>query len=71
MATLTRTVVSNLEHSTYVSVDSSPVVPECITRYGAGTRVEVRKLRGDSYAVQPIEGDPLRIFGEETWRRAV
>jgi hypothetical protein len=71
MATITRTVMSGLEHSAYVSVDSKPVVPECITRFGSGTRVEIRKLRGAAYAVQALEGDLLRVFGEETWRSAV
>ena len=67
MATITRTVMSSLEHSTYVSVDSQHVVPECITRFSPGTRVEVRPLRGGSYAVQALAGDPLRVFGEENW----
>lgn len=71
MATLTRTVMNSIEHSTYVSVDSRAVVPECITRFSPGTRVEIRALRGGAYAVQPQEGDPLRVFGEETWRAAV
>lgn len=62
--------MSGLTHSTYVSIDNKAVVPECITRYGVGTRVELRALRGGSYAVQPIEGDSMRIFGEETWRPA-
>ncbi len=60
--------MSGLEHSTYVSIDSVPVVPECISRFSSGTRVEVRKLRGSSYAVQAVEGDMLRVFGEETWK---
>lgn len=71
MATITRTVMSSLEHSTYVSVDSQAVVPECITRFSPGTRVEVRPLRGGLFAVQPQAGDPLRVFGEETWRATV
>lgn len=71
MATITRTVMSSLEHSTYVSVDSRPVVPECITRFSPGTRVEIRVLRGGTYAVQPQAGDPLRVFGEEVWHAAV
>lgn len=71
MATHTRTVLSDTMHSTYVSVDSRHVVPECITRFSRGTRVEVRELRSGKFAVQPLEGDPLRIFGEETWCVAV
>jgi len=71
MATITRTVMNSSEHSTYVSVDSRPVVPECITRFSPGIRVEVRTLRGGSFAVIPVEGDLLRIFGEEIWRAAV
>ena len=71
MATITRTVMSSTDHSTYVSIDSRPVVPECITRFSPGTRVEIRALRGGSYAVQPQVGDPLRVFGEEIWRCAV
>lgn len=71
MATITRTVMSGIEHTTYVSVDSVPVVPACITRYGAGTRVEVRKVRGKTYAVQAVSNDPLRVFGEETWHATV
>ena len=71
MATITRTVMSGIEHLSYVSLDGIPVVPVCITRYGSGTRVEVRKLKGNTYAVQPLVSDPLRIFGEETWQAAV
>lgn len=71
MAMITRTVMSSLEHSAYVSVDSQPVVPECITRFSPGTRVEVRALKGGGYAVQALPGDPLRVFGEENWRTLV
>lgn len=71
MALITRTVVSSPEHSTYVTVDSVPVIPECITRFDPGTRVEVRKVRGNQYAVIPVEGNSLRVFGEELWRAAV
>lgn len=71
MATITRTVMNSPQHSTYVSVDSRPVVPECITRFSPGTRVEIRALRGGIYAVQPQSDDPLRVFGEEIWRPAV
>ena len=71
MATITRTVMSGIEHSTYVTVDNIPVVPECITRFSPGTRVELRPLKNGRFAVQPIEGDTLRVFGEESWRLAV
>lgn len=71
MSTITRTVMSGIEHLTYVSIDGAPVVPQCITRYGSGMRVEIRKLRGNTFAVQPVANDPLRIFGEETWQLAV
>lgn len=71
MSTITRTVMSGIEHLTYVSLDGVSVVPECITRYGSGTRVEVRKINGKKYAVQPLASDPRRIFGEETWLAVV
>jgi len=71
MATITRTVMSGIEHLSYVSLDGIPVVPVCITRYGSGTRVEVRKISGKKYAVQPVVSSPLRIFGEETWLATV
>ncbi len=72
MATIiTRTVLSGQDHSNYVSIDSAPVIPTCITRFSSGTRVEVRKVRGATYAVQAVSNDPLRVFGEETWHAAV
>ncbi len=70
MATITRTVMNSIEHTTYVSVESKFVVPECITRFSPGTRVEVRPIRGGKFGVQPIDGDSLRIFGEEIWHLA-
>jgi hypothetical protein len=63
--------MTGLEHSTYVTVDSKPVVPECITRFSPGTRVEVKALRSSRFAVRAVETDPMHIFGEENWRLAV
>lgn len=71
MASITRTVMSGLEYPTYVSVDSISVVPMCITRYSAGTRVEIRKVREKTYAVKAVPNDPLHVFGEETWLATV
>lgn len=72
MATLTRTVTQGTKGDryigTFVSVDSAPVVPELITRFSPGTKVELRKVNADTYGVQALEGDSTRIFGEETWR---
>ena len=67
MATMTRTVMNSAQHSAYITVDGKLVVPTFITRFSAGTRVEVYVDRSGNYAVIPVEGDSLRIFGEEKW----
>lgn len=63
--------MSDVEHFTYVLLDNMRIVPTGLTRYSAGSRVEIRKSLGNTYAVQPISSDPLRIFGEEMWHVAV
>lgn len=71
MATITRTVLSGQENCMYVTIDSVVVVPECVTRFSPGARVEVRKVSNGAYAVKAPDTDSMCIFSEEAWRQSV
>lgn len=68
--TVTRTVVCSPEHSSYVTIDRSPVVPACVSRFDPGARVEVTRTWPGLYAVRAIEGDHRRVFEPELWHVA-
>lgn len=63
--------MSSLEHSTYVSIDRAVVIPQCITRFDPGSRVEVRHLAQGGFAVKATQDDHRRIFEEERWLTVV
>ena len=68
---MTRTVMSNAQHSTYVSIENCCVVPRCITRFDSGTRVQVRKVSDGRFAVKALAPHPLSVFDEEAWEMAL
>lgn len=71
MQPITRTVMSSLEHTAYLSIDRTIVVPQCITRFDTGSRVEVRRSERGGFAVRATRDDHRRVFEEEAWSSAV
>lgn len=70
--TVTRTICSGIEHLAYVTIDNVPVVPRCISRFSAGSRIELTYQRGNTFAIRAADpSDPKRIFEPETWVKAV
>jgi len=65
-----RTVINDVNHGTHITLQGLCIVPECITRFSAGTRIEIRNdpVHGGLFLVQACMHDQLRIFGEETWK---
>ena len=63
---VTRTVVSSVDHSAFITVDSQRIVPEGITRFSPGARVEVT-VASDSYLVKALQDDHLSVFDAERW----